>query len=186
MTSHASLFNYGYLAYRWPIFAQISICCSSNNFFTRLWHLCSILMTSSWSKFRLKATLQKFSALRVISIRDDYFEKPESACQCSLSCISVIFARFSPKFQYVVAKTLGYRKCHLHFSIRRWDHVQIFVWKSKFGMDSDWDWVPCTKPMRTLIAQSVERLPHNVKIPGSSPAQGVHFFFVPLFLSGLM
>ena len=59
----------------------------------------------------------------------DFFWKHESAWQCSLSRISLIFARFSPKFQYVIVDTMAFRKCGLRFLIRCPEHGQIFNWK---------------------------------------------------------
>ena len=98
MTSFLSLLNWDYLAYRWSIFSQILICCSWDNSLQEIWHLFLILMTSSQWNSRLKATMQNFSDLRVMSMAGDFFSKHESAWQCFLTSISVVVQQFSPKF----------------------------------------------------------------------------------------
>ena len=55
----------------------------------------------------------------------DFLAKPKSALQCSLRRISLIFAPFSPRFQYVVAETMGFVAYDLRFLIRCRDHAQI-------------------------------------------------------------
>ena len=55
----------------------------------------------------------------------------ESTSHQSFSTISLICAFFSPKFGYVIAETMGYKNGVLCFSIRCWDHVEIFNRKVK-------------------------------------------------------
>ena len=98
MTSFLSLFNWDYLAHRSPIFYQILICCSWDNSLQEIWHLFFILMMASQWNSRLKATMQNFSDLRVMSMAGDFFSKHESAWQCSLPSISVVNPQNSPKF----------------------------------------------------------------------------------------
>ena len=98
VTSFLSTLNWDYLGYRLSIFSQILICCSWDNSLPAKWHLFLILMTSSQSNLRLKATVHNFSYLRVISMGDHFFPKQESAWQCSLPSISVVISQFSPKF----------------------------------------------------------------------------------------
>ena len=98
VTSFLSTLNWDYLGYRLSIFSQILICCSWDNSLPAKWHLFLILMTSSQSNLRLKATVHNFSYLHVISMGDHFFPKQESAWQCSLPSISVVISQFSPKF----------------------------------------------------------------------------------------
>ena len=97
MTSFLSLLNWDYLAYRQSIFSQILICCSWDNSLQEIWHCFFILMTSSQWNSRLKATMQNFSDLRVMSRAGDFFSKHESAWQCFfdqyLGCSSTVFSQ---------------------------------------------------------------------------------------------
>ena len=49
--------------------------------------------------------------------------------QCCSDCISVVWNRFSPKFQYVVAETVLYKVYDIYFWFRWWDHGENFDWR---------------------------------------------------------
>ena len=55
----------------------------------------------------------------------DFLAKPKSALLCCLRRISLIFAPFSPRFQYVVAETVRFVGYDLRFLIRCQDHAEI-------------------------------------------------------------
>ena len=73
----------------------------------------------------MKEGMSIFPILRVLSMGDDFFSSHDCTFQSSFSRISVIFARFSPKFEYVVAGSMPYRKYAIHFLIRCRDHAEI-------------------------------------------------------------
>ena len=89
-------------------------------------------MTSSWSRVELKETLQNLPRLRVMSMGGEFFSNLDLTLPSSLSCISVIEARISSKFLYVIAETISFWKSGLHFSIRRRDHGANFDRKLDF------------------------------------------------------
>ena len=68
-------------------FLQILICCSWDNSLLAKWHLFLILMTSSQSNLRLKATVHNFSYLRVISMGDHFFSQTGI-------CMTMFFAQY--------------------------------------------------------------------------------------------
>ena len=91
--------------------------------------------------------MHNFSHLRVKSMGDAFFPKPESAWHCSLSNISVVLNQFSPKFQYVVAETISYRQRGLRFLIRCREHGQIFNSKLQFEIEENASWPLRVKSM---------------------------------------
>ena len=65
---HFLNFICAYLSISWPIFSQIEVCYSWNNTLSVLWILFFILMTSSWSKIRLKGISPNFAIIRIMSM----------------------------------------------------------------------------------------------------------------------
>ena len=91
-----------------PIFSQIWICYSWINTLSAILHLYFILMTWSWSKLWLKATIQNFVSLRVMSTGAEFFSNHELTSHYLLCCISLIDRALSLKFWYVVAESLSF------------------------------------------------------------------------------
>ena len=120
-----SKFICAYLGNCWPIFSQIWICYSWNNTLSALLHLFYNLVTSLWSKTRLKATSPNFASLRVMSMGGKYFSNHKLTWPCTLCRISPIAQAFPLKFWYVVAETLLSSGYGLRFLIRRREHGLI-------------------------------------------------------------
>ena len=99
-------FNYQYLSNFYSIFSQISICYSSKYTLSEQLPLFFNLMTASWCKIRLKATIANYARLRVMSMGIEFLSKPEITLRYTLSCISLIFQAFALKFEYVIVETL--------------------------------------------------------------------------------
>ena len=66
-----------------------------------------------------------------MSMEGEFRSHHESTWHQSFSTISLICALFSPRFWYVIAETMGYQNGVLCFSIRCWDHIEIFNRKLK-------------------------------------------------------
>ena len=66
-----------------------------------------------------------------MSMEGEFRTHHESTWHQSFSTISLICALFSPRFWYVIAETMGYQNGVLCFSIRCWDHIEIFNRKLK-------------------------------------------------------
>ena len=126
------VFSRAYLAHPWSIFSQISVCYSWENSLSERCNHFPIGWRHHGQKVGLKETLQNLPGLRVMSMGQEFFSNLDLTLQRSSSCISVIYARFSSKFWYVIAETISFRKCDLHFSIRRRDHGANFDWKLDF------------------------------------------------------
>ena len=66
-----------------------------------------------------------------MSMEGEFCSYLESTWHSSMSTIFLMCALFSPKFGYVIAETMGYQNGVLCFSIRCWDHIEIFNLKLK-------------------------------------------------------
>ena len=128
-----------YLGICWPIFSQIEICYSWNNTLSALLLLFFILMTSSWSKMRLKGISPNFASLRVMSMGVLFSWNQELTWPCSLFHILLIARAISLKFWYVVAETLLYVAYGLRFLNRCRKHGLLFI--SKWHCNRNWSYV---------------------------------------------
>ena len=89
--------------------------CIFSNFF--------ILTKESWRIFAINGGMSIFYFLRVFSMGHEFFSKLDSTFPSFASNISVVLPSFTLNFEYVVAETISYLKCALHF-------VSNFSWTS--------------------------------------------------------
>ena len=119
-----------------------------------------------------------FHILRVLSMGHDYFSKLHSTFPSFASNISVVLTLFSVSFRYVVAETMSYLQCVLHFSILCRDHAHILLAKWDFRIPFSFT---CNRYGK-CFGISVTHSTSNLEIPGSSPGVSqkkiLNFFFL--------
>ena len=118
-----------YLCKYWSLFFKILICSIWEYFLQTKSTRFFILTMVSWRIFAIKGGMSIFHILHVFSMGHDFFSKLDSTFSSFASHISAVLSLFTLSFEYVVAETICYHKCALHFSIRCRDHAHISLAK---------------------------------------------------------
>ena len=116
VTSFLSTLNWDYLGYRLSIFSQILICCSWDNSLPAKWHLFLILIMSSQSNLRLKATVHNFFIFAC------YINGRSLFSQTGI-CMTMFFAQYLGCYFTIFSQILV---------CCSWDYKLSVMWSSDF------------------------------------------------------
>ena len=102
-----------------------------------------ILTKASWRNFAIKGGMSIFHILRVFSMGHDLFSELDSTFPSFASNISVVLASFTLNCEYVVAETISYLKCAIHFvSNFSWTSPPILVPNKYYKSSYIWYLIP--------------------------------------------